>query len=141
MFEHMKNYEVLLAKISTWLRPTVKKDAEFDADEALLFIHIFCHRTIPYHFEEDDGWMAQNFFSGMLPVSAPRQPDCLTRYAGGTMASHDLLVRRHLIRALGQLTQFPPPALLPVRSHPSAELVHPRNTLFPNTGRLAEAAG
>ncbi|KAJ7879126.1 S-adenosyl-L-methionine-dependent methyltransferase [Mycena leptocephala] len=73
MFEHMKNYQVLLAKVSTWLRPAVKEKT-VDVDEALVFIHIFCHRTIPYHFEEDDGWMAQNFFSG------------------GTMASHDTLL-------------------------------------------------
>jgi len=57
MFEHMKNYEYLLNKVSTWLRS--------DTDDAYLFVHIFCHRTTPYHFEEDDGWMAQNFFSGM----------------------------------------------------------------------------
>ncbi|KAF7326283.1 S-adenosyl-L-methionine-dependent methyltransferase [Mycena kentingensis (nom. inval.)] len=65
MFEHMKNFQVLLAKVATWLRP--------DTD-ALLFIHIFCHSTTPYHFEQEDGWMAQNFFSG------------------GTMMSHDLLL-------------------------------------------------
>ncbi|KAJ7594491.1 S-adenosyl-L-methionine-dependent methyltransferase [Mycena floridula] len=68
MFEHMKNYEILLKKISTWLRPCTPKEP------SLLFIHIFCHRTTPYHFEEGDGWMAQNFFSG------------------GTMLSHDSLV-------------------------------------------------
>jgi cyclopropane-fatty-acyl-phospholipid synthase len=33
MFEHMKNYEKLLAKISRWLAPTGK-----------LFVHIFTHR-------------------------------------------------------------------------------------------------
>lgn len=54
MFEHMKNYAHLFKKVGSWL-----KDAE-----SRLFIHIFCHRTTPYHFEEDDGWMAQNFFSG-----------------------------------------------------------------------------
>ncbi|KAF7305739.1 S-adenosyl-L-methionine-dependent methyltransferase [Mycena chlorophos] len=69
MLEHMKNFQVLLAKISTWLRP--KKAAE--DEDSLLFIHIFCHSTTPYHFEQEDGWMAQNFFSG------------------GTMMSHDLL--------------------------------------------------
>ncbi|KAH8827909.1 S-adenosyl-L-methionine-dependent methyltransferase [Flagelloscypha sp. PMI_526] len=68
MFEHMKNYQMLLRKISTWLRLAKGEN------EALLFIHIFCHRTMPYHFESDDGWMAQNFFSG------------------GTMASHDLFL-------------------------------------------------
>ncbi|OCF42963.1 hypothetical protein I317_03184 [Kwoniella heveanensis CBS 569] len=53
MFEHMKSYSQLFRKVSTWLQPNGK-----------LFIHIFCHRTQPYHFEEDDGWMAQTFFSG-----------------------------------------------------------------------------
>ncbi|KAJ2917738.1 hypothetical protein MD484_g2616, partial [Candolleomyces efflorescens] len=75
MFEHMKNYEVLLKKVSTWLRPRPEgQDAVERAssssnlgsadNESLLFIHIFCHRSTPYHFEEEDGWMAQNFFSG-----------------------------------------------------------------------------
>lgn len=59
----MKNYQILLKKVSTWLRPRAEK-APTD-DESLLFIHIFCHRTTPYHFVEDDGWMAQNFFSGI----------------------------------------------------------------------------
>lgn len=54
MFEHMKNYADLFKKVASWL-----KDGE-----SRLFIHIFCHRTTPYHFEDDDGWMAQNFFSG-----------------------------------------------------------------------------
>ena len=53
MFEHMKSYPQLFAKISTWLAP-----------HGLLFIHIFCHKSQPYHFESDDGWMAQTFFSG-----------------------------------------------------------------------------
>jgi cyclopropane fatty-acyl-phospholipid synthase-like methyltransferase len=60
MFEHMKNYEVLLRKVSSWLRP---KSSD-GTDEALLFVHMFVHRTTPYHFEEGDGWMAQTFFSG-----------------------------------------------------------------------------
>ncbi|KAE9403851.1 S-adenosyl-L-methionine-dependent methyltransferase [Gymnopus androsaceus JB14] len=71
MFEHMKNYQALLKKISSWLK----------GSESLLFIHIFCHSTTPYHFEdtEDQGgdktnWMAKNFFSG------------------GTMLSHDSLL-------------------------------------------------
>ncbi|EJF65457.1 S-adenosyl-L-methionine-dependent methyltransferase [Dichomitus squalens] len=67
MFEHMKNYKMLMAKVASWLRPDGPEDA-------LFFVHIFCHRTTPYHFEEGDGWMAQTFFSG------------------GTMPSHDLLL-------------------------------------------------
>lgn len=69
MLEHMKNYETLLKKVSSWLRPT-------DGDEdSLFFIQVFCHRAMPYHFEESDGWMAKMFFSG------------------GTMLSFDALVR------------------------------------------------
>ncbi|KAG6911156.1 hypothetical protein DXG01_003896 [Tephrocybe rancida] len=74
MFEHMKNYQVLFQKVSTWLRPKSISTDKGEDTEALLFIHVFCHRTMPYHFEEGDGWMAQNFFSG------------------GTMPSHDLFV-------------------------------------------------
>ena len=51
MFEHMKNYEALLRKISTWLK-----------DEGKLFVHIFTHKWKPYHFKDD--WMAKNFFTG-----------------------------------------------------------------------------
>lgn len=51
MFEHMKNYQKLLAKVSSWMRPGGK-----------LFIHIFTHATTAYHFEKS--WMAENFFTG-----------------------------------------------------------------------------
>lgn len=43
MMEHMKNYEQLLNKISTWLKP----NKEAKSGEALLFIHIFCHKDTP----------------------------------------------------------------------------------------------
>jgi hypothetical protein len=58
-------------------------------------VHIFCHRTTPYHFEEGDGWMAQTFFSGAVSVLTPfiLIRKVLTSRTGGTMPSHDLLVR------------------------------------------------
>ncbi len=51
MFEHMKNYQLLLRKVSRWLTPNGK-----------LFIHIFAQKDSPYHFR--DSWMAENFFTG-----------------------------------------------------------------------------
>jgi cyclopropane fatty-acyl-phospholipid synthase-like methyltransferase len=51
MFEHMKNYDLLINKVATWLAPTGK-----------LFVHIFTHRSFPSHYKE--GWMTDNFFSG-----------------------------------------------------------------------------
>lgn len=75
MFEHMKNYEALLRKVASWLRPQNTLNSKpSESRESLLFVHLFCHKYIPYHFEEGDGWMAQTFFSG------------------GTMPSHDLLL-------------------------------------------------
>jgi cyclopropane-fatty-acyl-phospholipid synthase len=59
MFEHMRNYEELLRRISGWLHP-----------DGLLFVHIFCHREFAYPFEANGpgDWMARHFFSGgMMP--------------------------------------------------------------------------
>ena len=54
MFEHMKNYELLLAKISRWLKPGGK-----------LFVHLFTHRRYAYHYEDHGAdWMTRYFFSG-----------------------------------------------------------------------------
>jgi cyclopropane-fatty-acyl-phospholipid synthase len=59
MFEHMRNWPLLLERISRWMRPAAK-----------LFIHIFTHRQFAYPFEVygDDNWMGRHFFSGgMMP--------------------------------------------------------------------------
>jgi len=55
MFEHMKNYQALLANVARWLKP-----------DGLLFVHIFTHRQLAYHFVARDpsDWMARHFFTG-----------------------------------------------------------------------------
>lgn len=57
MFEHMKNYELLLAKVATLLKPGGK-----------LFVHLFAHKSTPYDFES--GWMTEHFFTGGTMPSA-----------------------------------------------------------------------
>jgi cyclopropane-fatty-acyl-phospholipid synthase len=59
MFEHMRNWESLLARISTWMK-----------SDARLFIHIFTHKhfAYPYEVRDEGDWMAQHFFTGgMMP--------------------------------------------------------------------------
>jgi cyclopropane-fatty-acyl-phospholipid synthase len=61
MFEHVRNYQSLLATIAGGLRIDGK-----------LFVHIFAHRSCLYPFETegDDNWMGRFFFTGGLMPSA-----------------------------------------------------------------------
>jgi len=55
MFEHMKNYERLMSRIASFLKPRGR-----------LFVHIFTHKELayPYRTEGDDNWMGRYFFTG-----------------------------------------------------------------------------
>lgn len=59
MFEHMRNYQLLLRRVAKWLNP-----------EGKAFVHVFCHRDTPYLFETEGAanWMGRHFFTGgMMP--------------------------------------------------------------------------
>ncbi|TXK59165.1 SAM-dependent methyltransferase [Alkalisalibacterium limincola] len=61
MFEHVRNYQLLLERIGGWLKPG-----------GILFVHIFCHRHLMYPFETqgEDNWMGRYFFTGGLMPAA-----------------------------------------------------------------------
>lgn len=61
MFEHLRNYELLLNRIATWLHGDGK-----------LFVHIFVHREFHYPFQSEgsDDWMGRYFFTGGMMPSA-----------------------------------------------------------------------
>jgi cyclopropane-fatty-acyl-phospholipid synthase len=55
MFEHMRNYQKLMAKVASKLKPDGK-----------LFVHIFTHKEFTYKFEvvDESDWMSKYFFTG-----------------------------------------------------------------------------
>lgn len=60
MFEHMRNYKLLMAKVATFLK-----------SDGRLFVHIFTHKTLAYKFEVKDetDWMSKYFFTGGIMPS------------------------------------------------------------------------
>lgn len=60
MFEHMRNWPALMARVARWLAPGGR-----------LFTHVFCHRDTPYLFEDAGvaDWMSRHFFTGGLMPS------------------------------------------------------------------------
>jgi cyclopropane-fatty-acyl-phospholipid synthase len=59
MFEHMRNWRALFARVHGWLVPGGR-----------FFMHVFCHRSTPYAFVDGgpSDWMSRHFFSGgMMP--------------------------------------------------------------------------
>ncbi|MBC8987762.1 class I SAM-dependent methyltransferase [Pedobacter sp. N36a] len=60
MFEHMRNYELLMGKIASFMK-----------DDGRLFVHIFSHHKLAYKFEVNDetDWMSKYFFTGGIMPS------------------------------------------------------------------------
>jgi cyclopropane-fatty-acyl-phospholipid synthase len=61
MFEHMRNWERLLERVASWLRPGGR-----------LFVHVFAHRRHAYAFEGSGprDWMTRHFFTGGIMPDA-----------------------------------------------------------------------
>lgn len=88
MFEHMRNWRRVLDKTRTWL-----------VNDGLLFLHVFCHRRVPYLFTErdSDDWMARNFFTGGVMPAEHTARDFGER-VGFAAAGHWYLPGTHYAR-------------------------------------------
>ena len=77
MFEHMRNWPELFARIRRWLKPGGR-----------FFMHVFVHRAVPYLFEDrgPDDWMSRYFFTGgmmpsdHLPLACQDRLACVARW-------------------------------------------------------------
>jgi cyclopropane-fatty-acyl-phospholipid synthase len=77
MFEHMRNWPGLFARICRWLRP----GGQF-------FMHVFAHRATSYLFEDRDpaDWLSRHFFTGGmmpsdgLPLACQDRLACVARW-------------------------------------------------------------
>ena len=60
MFEHLRNYKLILNSLNNALKPDGK-----------LFIHIFCHKKLTYLYEMKNNldWMTKYFFQGGIMPS------------------------------------------------------------------------
>lgn len=146
MFEHMKNYHLLLEKVSRALKPGGK-----------LFLHIFCHKDTPYDFE--GGWMSEFFFTGgesslcLRPLKVPLsiQPSFFFVSNSSNHFTSDpkssLSFWKKIILLLPiicmTLTLYRnhalcrSPAILPVQSLSTASMVGKRTALCPDMRGLA----
>jgi cyclopropane-fatty-acyl-phospholipid synthase len=70
MFEHMRNWSALLARVAGWLK-----------DDGKAFVHVFSHRRVAYRFEGT--WAADRFFTaGTMPSH-----DLMSRFADDLVVS------------------------------------------------------